>query len=124
VDTRRRKPAAELVDRRLREFSRADWETDADTNHFDAFHAWKAARAEWVAEHPDSLALGGAGERFFVEFQTQMAQYDPKAQNWSDYERGNSSFGWDSASSKPPHGQFPRKPQPPKQSRAKRRRDR
>jgi hypothetical protein len=121
VDVEPHGAPAELVARRLLEFHRADWETDADTNHFDAFHAWKSARAEWLAKHPDSLALGDAGERFFVEFRTQMAQYDPKAQNWSDYERGNSSFAWESRFG-PPRGQFPRKPQPPKRSRAKRRR--
>ena len=108
-------------------FVRSDWERDDDTNHFDAFRAWKSARAEWIAAHPDSLALGNAAERFRLELQTQMTQYDPRATDWHDYERGGSSFAWDDPS-KPErfslepgqYGQYPRRPQPPKQSRRKR----
>lgn len=88
----------DLVPERLKTFRRSDWERDDDTNHFDAFRAWKAARQEWIAAHPDSLALGSAAERFRTEFQTQMAQYDRKAQSWSDYERGGPSFAWDDPS--------------------------
>jgi hypothetical protein len=127
-----RRDLSELVDPRLKTFRREDWETPDDTNHFDALRAWKAARAEWVAQHPDSLALGDASERFRTEFQTQMAQYDRKATSWSDYERGGPSFAWDDPSNdryarpreftQPPRGQFPRKPQPRKQSRKQRKR--
>jgi hypothetical protein len=87
VDVEPHGAPAELVDPKLKTFNRADWETPEDTNHFDAFHAWKSARAEWLAKHPGSLALGDALERLRIEFQVQMSQYDPNATSWSDYER-------------------------------------
>jgi hypothetical protein len=78
--------SVELVDPKLRTFDRLDWEKEGD-GYFDAFRRWKRARAEWVAKHPDSMALGGKLERFQVEFQTQMSLYDPDAASWADYER-------------------------------------
>jgi hypothetical protein len=77
----------DLIPERLRIFRRQDWEQSSDTNHFDAVHRWIHARAQWVAKHPHSLALGDAAERLRAELQTQMSQYRPDASSWKEYQR-------------------------------------
>jgi hypothetical protein len=81
-----RKPV-DLVPERLKTFRREDWETPNDTDHFDALHSWKRARAEWVASHPHNLALGDASTRMRVELVAQMGQYNSRASSWEEYQR-------------------------------------
>jgi hypothetical protein len=110
-----RQPAdpSHLAPVELLEFHREDWEQPGD-GRFDPLHRWKQARAQFLEDHPGSLALGDVMHRFKTEFHAQYSpeHYAADATEWDD-----------SAKAKPgKYGQYLHKPRPQKQSRKKRKR--
>jgi hypothetical protein len=74
MDVQRRKPLELAVDGRLRAFTLTDWATPDDGGCWqEPWLRWRAARAAWVVEHPNSHGLGDAATRIAVEVQTQVA---------------------------------------------------
>jgi hypothetical protein len=67
VDRRQR---ADLVPARLLTFNPKDWATSAEEQRWQLFQRWVDARKVWAEEHPESIALGNALERFKFELAT------------------------------------------------------